>query len=433
MTVTPSEVSGEKPLAWLIEAASHGYADVSVSHLLDPGEEKRARRYLPPSFFGWMASEAEATVAVVREINDGDPRVPYSDIARASGRVLTELAFRLVHDDPTRQLLALTSRFAGPAARLGIDAALVVQSMRIMERRWVDRLLSAAAERAAAVAPSVLAASAAVYDSIVDGFVGEYVVEHSRIAGEAIANKRALVEALLDPGVRDAVGFEDLEVDLAAHHIGVVLWFPAAGLVSQLEALVRKLALTTLASTTFTIPGGNHDLWAWLTFTSEPADVVLDRIRAVPRDASRIGLAVGPTGSGISGFRRTHLLARDYAAAARRLPPGDAPQTADAESVSFVSLLLRDRERAEWFVATELGDIGTGTTASDIETRETLRIYFETGQSLAETAQRLSIHRNTVVYRLRRIEQAIGRPVVSRRHELYAAALLAHLLVHPAG
>ncbi|WP_395638665.1 PucR family transcriptional regulator [Pseudolysinimonas sp.] len=431
MTVKRPEASAAAPFAWLIDAAVSSYGDTTVAHLLDPDEEARARRVLPASFFGWMATEADATVAVVSQLNEGDSRVSYAEVARAASRILTEFAFRLIHDDPERRLLELTNRFAGEAARLGIDAAVVVQSMRVMERRWVDHLLSSAGERAAAVAPQVLAASAAVYDSVVDGFVAEYVVEHSRIAGEAVANKRALVEALLRPGVRGSVGFEELGIDLDAHHLALVLWFPAAGVASQLEALARQIGVRTLANSVLTVPGGDHDLWVWLTFATEPSDVVFERIRGVPRDPAKVGLAVGPVAAGVTGFRRSHLLASEYGSAAKRLPVGAAPEIADSGTVAFLSLLLRDRERAEWFVATELGEIGVGVSPSDVESRDTLRIYLETGQSLAETAARLRIHRNTVVYRLRRIEQAIGRPVASRRHELYAAALIAHLLAQP--
>lgn len=418
-------------LAWLLSAATAGFEDASTERVLSPAENERARQVLPPSFFGWMLEQTETTVGVVRELNEGDGRVPYSDVARVSGRILTELGFRLAHDRSDESLLEIPHRLAGQAARLGVDAALVVQSMRVMEQRWVKHLLSFASDRAAEVAPRILAASAAVYDAVVDGFVADYANEHIRIASEVVANKRALIETILEPAAREPDGFDELGIDLSAHHLAFVLWFRTAGVTSQLESLARHLGARSTANSLLTIPGQDHDLWGWLTFAAEPDAIVLERIRGVDRDTSKIGLAIGPFASGIEGFRRTHLLSREYSATARRLPAAHAPVFADAESMSYLSLLLRDREQAEWFIATELGELGTGSSAADSETRETLRIYLETGQSLAETARRLRIHRNTVVYRLRRVEQSIGRPVATRRHELYAAALLAHLLSRP--
>ncbi|MEC3853903.1 hypothetical protein [Paenarthrobacter ureafaciens] len=162
MTSTGSEDNTSTPLQWLVHAVVASYADASVAHLLNPDEERRAREGLPPEFFGWLVIEAEETVSVVRSLNAGDSRVPYTEVARASSRVLTELALRLMYGSPPRQFLVTSNRFAGQAARLGVDAAVVVQSMRLMERRWVDQLLTAATDQAAAVAPTILATSSAV-------------------------------------------------------------------------------------------------------------------------------------------------------------------------------------------------------------------------------------------------------------------------------
>ncbi len=367
MEAVSSESIGEPPLAWLVHSVATGYSDAPVSDLLDSAEERDVRAVLPPEFFGWLRAEADETVAVVRDLNNGDSNVPYADVERAASRVLTELSIRLAFDDPGRNTVVVAPRLAAPAARLGIEASLVVQSMRIMERRWVAQFLAAAKERVAEVAPSVLAASASVYDPIVDEFVGDYVAEEGRIQGEALAHKRALVDALLIPGVRDAGPFLELGIDLSAHHVGVVLSYAAAGVGAQLETISRQLGARTLATSVLAVPGDDRSLWLWLSFASEPTNVVFDRIRSFPVESDRLRIAVGPIDVGVAGFRRTHLLARDYSLAASRLRTDMAPAIADAESVSFLSLLLRDRERAEWFVATELGPMGTGKNPSDVE------------------------------------------------------------------
>lgn len=431
MAVSRSPEASTAPLAWLIEAVAAGHSDTDVSDLLDESDQRKARAVLPAGFFGWLASEAEFASKIVSELNEGDSRVPYREVARAAARMLTEFAYRLMCDDPERHFLDLPFRFAAPAARLGIESAVVIQSVRITERRWVDQLLAAAGHRAGDVAPSVLSASAAIYDAVVDSFVADYVLAQAQLDGEALAAKRALIDALLQPGVRDAAGLEDLGVDPSNHHVAVVLWNPAAGVGSHLDTAARQIEIRGLAKSATIVPGDDRAVWVWLSFVDSPSPEVLDRIRSIPRDPGRVGLALGPVATGARGFRKTHLLAREYAAVAGRLPLGSAPAVADADSVSFLSLLLSNRERAEWFVGTELGALGTGSSASDRENRETLRIYLETGQSLADTAIRLRIHRNTVVYRLKRIEQSIGHPITSRRHELYAAALLAHLLEQP--
>ena len=41
-------------------------------------------------------------------------------------------------------------------------------------------------------------------------------------------------------------------------------------------------------------------------------------------------------------------------------------------------------------------------------TKNTIRIFFDSGLSLAETARALYVHRNTLVYRIEKIERQTG-------------------------
>lgn len=67
----------------------------------------------------------------------------------------------------------------------------------------------------------------------------------------------------------------------------------------------------------------------------------------------------------------------------------------------------------------------TASDAATTELRATLRSYLDSGESLIETAAARHVHRNTVAYRIRRIEVGLGHPVTERRTELYSALLLA--------
>jgi DNA-binding PucR family transcriptional regulator len=60
--------------------------------------------------------------------------------------------------------------------------------------------------------------------------------------------------------------------------------------------------------------------------------------------------------------------------------------------------------------------------------RATLRIYFEENASPARTSRRLSINKNTVVYRVRKAEEILGYGVAERRSELDAALRLCDVL-----
>jgi DNA-binding PucR family transcriptional regulator len=78
-------------------------------------------------------------------------------------------------------------------------------------------------------------------------------------------------------------------------------------------------------------------------------------------------------------------------------------------------------------VADELGALGRRDPGVE-RLRETARVYLECGGNAREAAERLNMHKNTVHYRLARVEELRGRPVEERRLELEVALMLAHLL-----
>ena len=83
-----------------------------------------------------------------------------------------------------------------------------------------------------------------------------------------------------------------------------------------------------------------------------------------------------------------------------------------------MALLGADLDHAQGFVADEL----TGLAKDDpysADLRRTLLSYLDMG-SLVAAAREMHVYRNTVVYRLKRAEQILGRPVSAHSHELHA-------------
>ena len=64
------------------------------------------------------------------------------------------------------------------------------------------------------------------------------------------------------------------------------------------------------------------------------------------------------------------------------------------------------RETCEDFLKDHLGDFDLAEI--DPETRNTIRVFFDSGLSLAETARNLYVHRNTLVYRIEKLEKQCG-------------------------
>jgi hypothetical protein len=60
--------------------------------------------------------------------------------------------------------------------------------------------------------------------------------------------------------------------------------------------------------------------------------------------------------------------------------------------------------------------------------RDTLLVFLQTGGSYKTTAERLTLHKNTVQYRIRKAQESLGRPVAENRHDVELALQASHWL-----
>ena len=79
---------------------------------------------------------------------------------------------------------------------------------------------------------------------------------------------------------------------------------------------------------------------------------------------------------------------------------------------------LGPQERLRAFYESRLGRLRAYDEAHGAQLVETLGAYFAAGRSLAGTAQQVGAHRNTVLYRLRRIEDLMRVDLRDPRVEL---------------
>jgi DNA-binding PucR family transcriptional regulator len=60
--------------------------------------------------------------------------------------------------------------------------------------------------------------------------------------------------------------------------------------------------------------------------------------------------------------------------------------------------------------------------------RDTLLVFLRAGGSYKTTADRLTLHKNTVQYRVRKAEESLGRPVGEDQHNVELALRASHWL-----
>jgi hypothetical protein len=239
----------------------------------------------------------------------------------------------------------------------------------------------------------------------VSGLIDE---EHARERALMFRNRDDLRLDLVRDALRGrAIDARPLGYELDRWHLALV------GSGEGVEAVIADLAKRHHALTLVMHVDG--DVWAWVG-ARRPLPRALEgrtRRHAMPEGTR---LSFGDPAPGPEGFRSSHEQARE----AHRIASGGSRTVVTFDEVALEALALRDESSARSFVARELGELAESSNRMDT-LRGTLRAYFASGQNAAAAAALLAVHEQTIAYRLRAIEEALGRPIRTRRAELEVA------------
>jgi hypothetical protein len=251
-----------------------------------------------------------------------------------------------------------------------------------------------------------------------------YLEERARWVRGSAAVRAEMARALLaGERVPAAKATSALLYDVTATHLGFVVWMepsePDDECAAALEAVAGRIAGALGGSGSMLIPVGNWLVWGWThqrIAAGEPSALSLP---------AGIHVAIGSPAAGIEGLVQTHEEAVEARRVARLL--GDRAQRAVFHhDVVLLELLTASPLAARRFVKAELGALA----AADEHTarlRSTLHAYFDENMSPVRTARRLGVNKNTIVYRIGKVEEILGYPVPERRRELEAAVQLCEI------
>ena len=300
-------------------------------------------------------------------------------------------------------------------ARLDLPLAALLRSYRVGHamtwRRWLDEV-EREDPRPRFAARRSTAASDYLFeyvDRLATFVTDEYTAERDRFMRSREQRRTQLVRDILDgadPQAGTALG--ELDYDLRLEHLGVRRLRPrrrgrraGAGPRARRRARARGLAR-------------RRDQLG----VDRPGSPV--RGPGADLDPEGTTLSIGDPASGTEGFRSSHRQARDAHRVAVRGRDGAVVRYDD---VALESLVAGDEERSRAFVSRELHGID-GDDPRSQRLRRTLRAYFASAQNASAAAALLGVHEHTVAYRLRTIEERLGRPVTARRAELETALRL---------
>ncbi|WP_433754621.1 helix-turn-helix domain-containing protein [Nocardia sp. CA-135398] len=258
-------------------------------------------------------------------------------------------------------------------------------------------------------------------DQVIEGLIDIYDNERRRWDARTDAARAAQVRAVLDAEDLDLASAEQmLSASLRGWHQFMLLWTPPATPepTAVLRAGVSLLAAAT-GMTPMVVDVDDHTRWVWITSTRRPG-LDTEHLGHALRSHPNLSLAVGDPATGLDGFRRTFHDAQS----ARTVAVTKRAHGLTVYSEVALSGLLAERvPEVQAWARRVLGALMDEDETS-ARLRETVRVFLDTRGSYTDAAARLHVHKNTVHYRVRKVEELLGHSLTEHRLDIEVALLV---------
>jgi hypothetical protein len=300
----------------------------------------------------------------------------------------------------------------GRRAREGVPLEVVLRAYRLGGRVLWEALLAASRGRFAGGYDEALLDAASyvwrVNDSSSAALVQAYRLEELRMQSHDLGRRHAVLDGLIEGRGGDPAFLRDAASVLGLPESGAVLCVVAPVSPSgadPLRAPQEALAPHGVGSAWFVRP---RDEVGIVALGPRSPQVVLDALR--PCAVGRVG--VSPVVEGLAavdaGYRLAHTAARTLAGPGLAVLDERLPEALLADSPELAPRLVRGA----------LGGLLELPPADRDTLLTTLEELLACGGSPTHAAAALFCHRNTVIYRMRRIEAATGRSIADPRDRL---------------
>lgn len=236
--------------------------------------------------------------------------------------------------------------------------------------------------------------------------------------------REVLAGVVLDADYAEAI----LNYRLDQFHLGAILWMdPTGSQTNALDEIERTVSRIGRA-----LPSQDRPLlcmcdeasaWAWFPLgphTATFSSVQLSDLASAAQPHVRT--AIGGASAGIEGFRATH----QQAGLTQRLSLAvESPTRLLAYTqpgVPTAALLVSNVEHTRNLVQSVLGDLSRDDPGCE-RLRETVLEFLLCGSNYAAAAERLTMHKNTVRYRVARAQDERGRPFDDDRTDVEVALI----------
>ncbi|WP_445189378.1 PucR family transcriptional regulator [Pseudonocardia sp. Cha107L01] len=334
-------------------------------------------------------------------------------------------------------------------AQRNVPIAAMLRAYRLGQARVQQELITriaarkASADEVAEAAKDLSSSAFGFVDLVAEEVVAAYQAERDDWMRQRNAARLAKINSVLEArsgeldDAETALGYELAR----SGHLAAVFWCEVDG-ASRLTALERRMprlaAAVGAVRTPLVIAPDAATLWVWFPVGASPNAVtatvtetvtetvtvaVTEALAAVPD----VYAAFGDPASGVDGFRHSHQQARQAQALAHAADPRARLRVTVPALLGPIALLALEPGSAAGWVWSVLGELAVDDDAH-ARMRETLWAYLSSGSSLATAAAELHLHKNTIQYRVRKAEEARGRPLADGRLDVEVALLACRLL-----
>jgi DNA-binding PucR family transcriptional regulator len=382
-----------------------------------------------------MHSYLDAKIPELR----GDERVTELLAPSLEGNIDTVLR-ALRHGIGVERIEAPTAAFeyARRLAQYGVPANALVRAYRLGQKLMNElvfsevRLIDTSEQTRYAVVEAMSGTIFEYIDWISQQVVAVYEDERERWLENQNSLRALRVRELLAAGITadaDAAS-TSIRYPLRWHHLALVMWYPDSSAdgdeLGRLQRCLRDAGEAASAGGAPLFVAADRSCgWGWLPFRG-PADEAGDKVReffSARLDSPSV--AIGTMASGVDGFRQSY---RDAESAHRVAMIGKREPVVIAATdpgLSVVSRLGDDVAGIRDWVVAVLGDLAADNE-NEARLRDTLRVFLSCGASYKQSAEELSLHFNSVKYRVGRAVARRGREIGNDRLELELALLACH-------
>ncbi len=367
----------------------------------------------------------EAAARVIDTVPDLGSNAAHLRLIRRA-IVSTVLRGLLLFEEAQIELITEEAREAvRDFARRGLQFTGVFRAIRVGQACIIEHFVQAVAAadlpHTATEMQRVLHVLLRAFDSFAGAIEAEFWNEYENGLAATAAARIQTIKKVLSGAVEGHAASEELGYPLDQSQLAIVAWSsgePGAATDATVRRAVSELLAALGAHRTLLVPVGAGAVWAWGTVTAA-GRLKTASVPAIPPD---VDIAVGEPAEGTAGFRASHAEARAVERLLRLAARPNGSGVTFHHDTALAILMAADLDSARVFLRRTLGELLEEDPRTQ-EIRATTRCYLDEGRSLARTAKRLQIARNTVTYRVHRAEELSGTSL-STHHLLVHAALV---------